>query len=461
MYSVDDLINQLDDGSDGEDNGEENIGHSVEEAAEDGNEEGNQNSGNENEDENNSPTKVIKKPRKQSNRPKLDVERLKGPRGLMCMEKLFSKLEFQGHGHEKEDLDIIMNTMQYWCHRLFPKFSFDDTLEHLEKLGAKKPLITLKKKILFDLIDEDQPVRQVDDVLNNDDEDINPINEFDILLEQEQIPALPVVQLTDDQKEMIERNRLLAAERRLARLEAQKQKESETSNSQADSISLSQELGTCNQLTEAQKEIIEKNRLLAIEKRRALLERQSDKTHHTPLSSSQDSETSTSVSGEYGTKTDDSNSIHLSQLTIASQRTVMSQNSNTIPEMDVLVPQSNINVPMSHDSEMGVAYQSVEQSQIPIMQDSIADSSSPMPSSEHSSTITNSQNSDSMFASQSTSAESSQINQSNSQNTDICKMEIATQSSEILSSSFSSSSNLVNVSPNPTQIEDLEMDVDD
>lgn len=147
MYSVDDLINQLDHGSDGEDNEEENLGHLVEEAEEDGNEEGNQNSDNENgenEEEKKSPTKVAKKPRKPSNRPKLNVERLKGPRGLMCMEKLFSKLKFQGHGHEREDLEITMNTMQYWCHRLFPQFSLDDTLEHLEKLGAKKPLIVSK-----------------------------------------------------------------------------------------------------------------------------------------------------------------------------------------------------------------------------------------------------------------------------------------------------------------------------
>lgn len=322
-------------------------------------------------------------------------------------------------------------------------------------------------------MEEDQPVRQVDD----DDEDINPMNDFDILLEQETIPATPVtappVQLTDDQKEMIERNRLLAAERRLARLEAQKQKEAERNSSQDNSISLSQELNTSDQLTEAQKEIIEKNRLLALEKRRALLERQSDKTPSTPLSTSQESETS--VSGEYETKINDSNSIHLSQLDI------VSQNSDTIPEMEVLDPvpsESNVCTPMSHDSEMEVAYQTAEapdieesvpdsqESQISVMQDSVTDCSTLMASSEYSSTITSSQNSDSQSLSQCVNTESSQTSNTNSQkSSETSEMEVATQSTEILNSSPSSSSNLVTTEPGRTQQEDaeenLEMDVDD
>lgn len=330
-------------------------------------------------------------------------------------------------------------------------------------------------------MEEDQPVRQVDDVLNNDDEDINPINDFDILLEQETIPATPVtappvVQLTDDQKAMIERNRLLAAERRLARLEAQKQKETETNSSQDSSISLSQELNTSGQLTEAQKEIIEKNRLLALEKRRALLERQSDKTPYTPLSTSQDSETSASVSGEYETKINDSDSVHLSQLDIVSQETVTSQNSDTIPEMEVLEPvisESNVCNPMSQGSEMEVVCQSAEatdvpnsqESEISIMQDSVTDCSTLMASSEYSSTITSSQNSDSPSLSQCVNTESSQTSNTNSQkSSENSEMEVATQSSEILSS-LNSSSNLVTTEPGRTQQEDaeenLEMDVDD
>ena len=32
----------------------------------------------------------------------------------------------------------MMSTFEHWAHRLFPKASFDDFIERLEKLGSKK-----------------------------------------------------------------------------------------------------------------------------------------------------------------------------------------------------------------------------------------------------------------------------------------------------------------------------------
>ena len=32
----------------------------------------------------------------------------------------------------------MMSTLEHWAHRLFPKASFDDFIERLEKLGSKK-----------------------------------------------------------------------------------------------------------------------------------------------------------------------------------------------------------------------------------------------------------------------------------------------------------------------------------
>lgn len=85
--------------------------------------------------------KPVKKVRKRSNRPLLNLERLKGPRGLICMENTFSKLKFKGKGHEEQDLNTVMHSLHHWCHRLYPKFTFDDTLERIETLGTKKPVV--------------------------------------------------------------------------------------------------------------------------------------------------------------------------------------------------------------------------------------------------------------------------------------------------------------------------------
>lgn len=64
--------------------------------------------------------------------------RLKGPRGLLALEASFKDVKFKGKGYEKEDLDMVMTRLEQWTHRLFPKFTFDDTLEKVEQLGRKK-----------------------------------------------------------------------------------------------------------------------------------------------------------------------------------------------------------------------------------------------------------------------------------------------------------------------------------
>lgn len=79
------------------------------------------------------PKRVIKNPQ-----PKLNEETLKGPRGLPAIEKHFERVAFKGRGYEEHDLNILMKTYEYWCHRLFPKFPFDSCLQRLEKLGTKR-----------------------------------------------------------------------------------------------------------------------------------------------------------------------------------------------------------------------------------------------------------------------------------------------------------------------------------
>lgn len=79
------------------------------------------------------PKRVIRNPQ-----PKLNVDTLKGPRGLHILPKVFENVKFKGRGHEEQDLNLLMKNYEYWCHRLFPKFAFDDCLARIEKLGYKK-----------------------------------------------------------------------------------------------------------------------------------------------------------------------------------------------------------------------------------------------------------------------------------------------------------------------------------
>lgn len=90
-----------------------------------------------NEEDNKKETKVK---RVRNPQPKLDVERLRGPRGIRMLEKVFQDVKFKGRGNEEEDLTLLMKHYEYWCHRMFPKFPFDDCLEKMEKLGHKRYL---------------------------------------------------------------------------------------------------------------------------------------------------------------------------------------------------------------------------------------------------------------------------------------------------------------------------------
>lgn len=47
----------------------------------------------------------------------LNVERLKGPRGIIAVEDFFEKMKFKGKGYEKQDLDEVMKRLEHWAHR--------------------------------------------------------------------------------------------------------------------------------------------------------------------------------------------------------------------------------------------------------------------------------------------------------------------------------------------------------
>lgn len=187
--------------------------------------------------------------------PKLNTERLKGPKGIHTIEKYFEGFKFHGQRYEKLDLDRIMKRLEHWGHRLFPKLDFDDFLERLEKLGTKKDLQVFIKKYRQDMINEDADIIHQDniDAEENEEQD-EPVDEFDLLIaeqieKQKQVMQQSTIdasitnndifdkllsqsntissqsttntassQLSDEVKERIERNRQQAIQRRLARL---------------------------------------------------------------------------------------------------------------------------------------------------------------------------------------------------------------------------------------------------
>lgn len=90
---------------------------------------------------NSNATRVEPKKRTVKNpRPKLDPERLKGPRGIAVIADAFKDFKFHGKGYEKMDLNRVMKRLEHWAHRLYPRFQFDDCLDKIEKLGQKKPV---------------------------------------------------------------------------------------------------------------------------------------------------------------------------------------------------------------------------------------------------------------------------------------------------------------------------------
>ncbi|CAF0935911.1 unnamed protein product [Adineta ricciae] len=126
--------------------------------------------------------KVARRPR-----PKLDVDRLTGSRGLDELCNLFKDEKFKGKGYEFTDLDTLMHKFEYWAHRLVPHMAFDDFIEKAEILGGKKPvkyaLQHLRDKLniqtmpnddeqashtLLDLLPTIDPEKPTNDIPNDD-----------------------------------------------------------------------------------------------------------------------------------------------------------------------------------------------------------------------------------------------------------------------------------------------------
>ncbi|KAG1682910.1 TIMELESS-interacting protein [Nymphon striatum] len=187
--------------------------------------------------------RIIKNPQ-----PKMDPDRLTSGKGIPALVKEFENVQFKGKGYEAADLDKLMQIIELWGHRMFPKLVFKDLLERVEKLGTKKPVQVCLNKIRQDMpfLDSDFVSNQDDDVKREgdpdsafnslkDSEDLNR-NENEILNStQNEAEKPPVIEskrvLTSEQKERMERNRLIAEQKRMARLKQNMEAEKGTTES--------------------------------------------------------------------------------------------------------------------------------------------------------------------------------------------------------------------------------------
>ncbi|KAG8440780.1 hypothetical protein GDO86_006495 [Hymenochirus boettgeri] len=163
--------------------------------------------------------RAVKRPQ-----PKLDAMRLTSKRGLPALRHLFDGTKFKGKGHETEDLKVLICQMENWAHRLFPKLQFEDFLNRLEFLGNKKEVQTCLKRIRMDLpiVHEDFSSEEVIVQMEDHDADI-PSEDFSVPTERSVSPSVqPVnVDLSEETLQRIERNRRLALERRMVKMQTQ------------------------------------------------------------------------------------------------------------------------------------------------------------------------------------------------------------------------------------------------
>uniref|UniRef100_A0A673KL76 TIMELESS-interacting protein n=1 Tax=Sinocyclocheilus rhinocerous TaxID=307959 RepID=A0A673KL76_9TELE len=139
--------------------------------------------------------RTVKRPQ-----PKLDANRLISEKGLPALRALFDGVKF------KENLKLLLQKMDNWAHRLYPKMQFEEFIDKVE---------TCLKRIRLDM-----PITHEDYVEEGEGrvlEESDPVGD-------EGFPEDPFVHstpapasLTEEQQRHIELNKRLALERRLAK----------------------------------------------------------------------------------------------------------------------------------------------------------------------------------------------------------------------------------------------------
>jgi len=190
--------------------------------------------------------KIIRNPM-----PKLNPDRICGARGIGTLQDIFSDFQPKGGDHVFEDLDRAMHKMEHWAHRLYPKLPFDDVMARISVLGKKMAIQTHLKRTRMGLDpviigpisaknsdNEDNGGDEKDETKRYDNDDFPTEDDFEKLIREaeanredafDEFDSLtkapspkPKTVLSDEQKERMEKNRQMAAEkRRVRQLEAE------------------------------------------------------------------------------------------------------------------------------------------------------------------------------------------------------------------------------------------------
>ena len=97
-------------------------------------------------------------------------------------DMFFHKIYLISEGKEFEDLDIVIDRMQHWAHRLYPKLPFDDVTKQILHVGKKMQIQTNVKKIRMG--EDLDPIFTTDvngkkEILNSSDDEEPPKNDED------------------------------------------------------------------------------------------------------------------------------------------------------------------------------------------------------------------------------------------------------------------------------------------
>lgn len=142
----------------------------------------------------------------------------------------FEGIQLKGKGHETDDLNTVMNRLEQWTHRLFPRYTFDDAIDKLEKLGKKNEVKVILKRIRMDM-DNNDFVSQIDEDVVENPSQIVQEDAFDRITNNVDIfpvtstPGVRNIELTEEQRQRMMQNRMLAEERRQAKIRARQKQE--------------------------------------------------------------------------------------------------------------------------------------------------------------------------------------------------------------------------------------------
>ncbi|CAB4019040.1 TIMELESS-interacting isoform X1 [Paramuricea clavata] len=158
---------------------------------------------------------------------------LQDNKGIEALKNLCSDEHFKGKGHEASDLNKLLHRFEHWAQCLMPRWPFDNVVQKCEVLGSQSRARNELKRIRRNEEEEVLRGEPEDDAegtagqadATNDENSTEAASEQDAPQDER-----PPVELTEEQRERIRRNRVLAFEKRQAkrrRLEEESQTQSQ------------------------------------------------------------------------------------------------------------------------------------------------------------------------------------------------------------------------------------------